>query len=95
VFKVLGQATDYNDNTAFARDTTIAFKPGPYADMLLADVRARPPAFIVRASPFFPGASGDPLDQWPEMLQIVSREYRVATRFDHLIVYERRRRPRR
>lgn len=94
VFKVLGQVTEYNDNTAFSRGTSIAFKPGPYADRLLADVRVRPPSFIIRASPFFPGTTGNPLDQWPEMRALLARDYKQATRFGHLIVYERRHRGR-
>lgn len=95
VFKVLGQVTEYNDNTAFSKGTSIGFKPGPYADLLLADMRARPPVFIIRSSPFFPGTTGDPLDQWTEMRALLTREYKVATRFGHLIVYERRRRAQR
>jgi hypothetical protein len=94
IFKVLGQVTEYNDNTAFSRGTSIAFKPGPHADMLLADLRAHPPSFIIRATPFFPGTTGDPLDEWPELRAMVNRDYKQATRFGHLIVYERRRRPR-
>lgn len=92
VFKVLGQVTEYNDNTAFSKGTSIAFKPGPHADRLLADVRASPPAFIIRSSPFFPGTTGDPLEEWKELKAIVDRDYRVVARYGHLTVYARVRR---
>ncbi len=93
VFKVLGQVTEYNDNTAFSRGTSIGLKPGPLADRLLADFKASPPAFIVRSSPFFPGTTGDPLEEWTELKAIVDRDYRVAARYGHLTVYSRARRP--
>jgi hypothetical protein len=95
VFKVLGQVTEYNDNTAFSKGTSIGLKPGPVADRLLADFRASPPTFIVRSSPFFPGTTGDPLEQWPELKTIVDRDYAVAARYGHLTVYSRRSRSRR
>ncbi len=92
VFKVLGQVTTFNDNTAFSKGTSIRFRPGPLADRLLADVRERPPAFIIRATPFFPATTGDPIDEWPEMKRILTKEYRVVRRYRSLTIYERAKR---
>ncbi len=90
VFKVLGQVTEYNDNSAFDRGSPIRFKPGPLADRLLADLEREPPAFLVRSVPFFPGKQGDPLDEWPELRAFVARRYKIVARVDHLVVYERK-----
>lgn len=94
IFKVLGQVTTYNDNTGFSSSHAIRFKPGPLADRLLADLRARPPSFIVRAVPFFPHTARDPLDEWPELKTMLDDEYQMLKRYPRLAVYERKGRPR-
>ena len=90
VFKVLGQATDYNQNGLFSRSKRVDFRPGPAADMLLKAFQNDPPAFFVRAVPFFPGAREDPLDQWPELRAIVAEKYVMRQRFGKIKVYELR-----
>ena len=90
VFKVLGQATGYNENGMFSRSKTIDFRPGPAADVLLAAFREQPPAFFVRVTPFFPGVKADPLEQWPEMQAIVTAQYVLRKRFGKVRVFELR-----
>ena len=90
VFKVLGQATGYNENGMFSRSKTIDFRPGPAADVLLAAFREQPPAFFVRVTPFFPGVKADPLEQWPEMQAIVTAQYVLRRRFGKVRVFELR-----
>ena len=90
VFKVLGQATDYNQNGLFSRSKQVDFRPGPAADTLLEAFKKRPPAFFVRAVPFFPGALEDPLEQWPELKAIVAEKYVMRQRFGKIRVYELR-----
>lgn len=69
IFKVLGQATEYNQNGMFTRSLATNFKDGPQADRLLADVRRAPPAYIIKPPVFFPGAKRDPMTQWPAMMR--------------------------
>ncbi|MBK9752587.1 MAG: hypothetical protein IPO88_03595 [Nannocystis sp.] len=90
VFKVLGQATEYNQNGLFTRSLSTDFRPGPAAEMMLAAFRAAPPAFFVRSASFFPGVKADPLEQWPEMREIVAEQYVLRKRFGKLRVYELR-----
>ncbi len=89
IFKVLGQVTEFNGNPAYEGGQVIRFKPGPHADRLLADVEAHPPAFIVRASPFFPGIVNEPLDEFAALKRIVDARYRLVLQVNHLGVYER------
>jgi hypothetical protein len=90
VFKVLGQVTEYNENSLLSRSRTADFKPGPHADALLAAFRTAPPAFFVQATPFFPGVEEDPLEQFTALREIVARDYRLVKRFGRLKVFERR-----
>ncbi len=90
VFKVLGQVTDYNQNGMFARSKGTDFRPGPAADMMLAALIAAPPAYFVRAVPFFPGVQEDPLDQWTPLRDLLARQYVQRIRFGKLRVYELR-----
>jgi len=90
VFKVLGQATEYNENGLFSRSKKIDFRPGPAADVMLAAFREQPPAFFVRVVPFFPGIKEDPLEQWPEMQAIVTEQYVLRKRFGKVRVFELR-----
>jgi hypothetical protein len=90
LFKLMGEVTDPNANLAFLGGTEIHFRDGPLARRLLADVRARPPRYFVRSTPFFPGVEQDPLEEWSEMQRIVADEYEVVLRDDFLTVYERK-----
>lgn len=90
VFKVLGQVTDYNQNGMFSRSLRTDFKPGPHADTLLAAMRATPPAYFVRSTPFFPGVREDPLLQFAALREIVARDYVLRRRFGRTRVYELR-----
>lgn len=90
VFKVLGQVTDYNQNGLFSRSTATDFRPGPAADVMLAAFRTAPPAFFVRNASFFPGVKRDPLEMWPEMLEIFKKQYVLRERFGKMRVYELR-----
>lgn len=89
LFKALGQVTEYNQNSLITRSRSTDFKPGPAADRLLADLRARPPAFFVRTIPFFPGVRRDPLDQFTELRGLLDAEYLLRERFGRVLVYER------
>jgi hypothetical protein len=90
LFKMMGEVTEFNNNSAFSAATEMHFRDGPLAQRLLADVRARPPRYVVRSMPFFPGLKKDPLDEWPEMQRIVADEYQVVLRAGFLVVYERK-----
>lgn len=89
IFKVLGQVTEFNGDPRQPDGNVIHFRPGAHADRLLADVRASPPAFIVRATPFFPFIVNDPLDEFGDLKRIVDEEYRLVTQVKHLSLYER------
>jgi hypothetical protein len=90
VFKVLGQATDYNQNGMFSRSLATDFHPGPAADTLLAAFQTAPPAFFVRTERFFPGVRNDPLDQWPALRTILAEQYVLREHFGKLRLYELR-----
>lgn len=93
VYKALGTITEYNRNGRFPtseKNRALAFKPGPAADELLAVFQTEPPAFVVRARPFFPGVTNDPLRSFKELEQILRRDYVLDRRFGTLSVYEHR-----
>jgi hypothetical protein len=89
VFKVMGQITDFNDNSAFSRETPMHFRDGPLAERFLDEMRADPPAYIIRAVPFFPGSSDDPLEEFTALREMIARDYVVAATFGGLRVYQR------
>jgi len=88
IFKVLGQVTEYNQNGMFTRSKSADFKPGPYADLLLADMKKAPPAYIIKTPSFFPGVKLDPMRQWPAMQQFVSQSYTLAQKFGRIRLFE-------
>ena len=90
IFKVLGQLTDFNDNSDFSPATAIHFRDGPLARELLSDMKNDPPAYFVRARPFFPGSATDPLDEFVELRDLVARDYVPVAGYGHIGVYERR-----
>lgn len=95
LYKELGAVTQYNTNGLFEiprtpRDTRLAWKPGPAADELFEVYRTRPPAFLVRARPFFPRVTNDPLDESGELAALIEREYNLVNRIGSLYIYGRR-----
>lgn len=89
VFKVLGQVTDANQNSMFTRSRATDFKPGPLADLLLESFHSRPPAYVVRVRPFFPGVKVDPLDQFTALKQIIERDYVLREKIGRIYLLER------
>jgi hypothetical protein len=95
LYKELGAVTEYNDNGLFEvprarQDTRLEWKPGPIADELLEVYRTQPPAFLVRARPFFPRVTNDPLDESGELARLIGRDYELVKRIDFLHIYEHR-----
>lgn len=92
LYKELGAVTEYNKNGLFSmrRDMRLEWKPGLIADELLEDYRTRPPAFLVRARPFFPNVTNDPLDESGELARLIERDYKLVKRIDLLYIYEHR-----
>jgi hypothetical protein len=95
LYKELGAVTEYNRNGLFPVSGTgnggrLGWKPGPAADELLEVYRTRPPAFLVRARPFFPSVTNDPLDESGELAALIQREYAFVDSIGSLDIYERR-----
>ncbi len=89
VFKVLGQVTEFNGDVSHPNGNVIHFRSGPLADRLLSDVEASPPAFVVRATPFFPGIVNEPLDEFEPLKRIFDERYRLVKQVGQLGVYQR------
>ncbi len=90
IFKVLGKVTEFNDNSESSSATAIHFRDGPLARELLSDMLRDPPAYFVRARPFFPGSPTDPLDEFIELRDLIARDYIPVAGYGHIGVYERR-----
>lgn len=95
LYKELGAVTEYNRNGMFdipraVRNTRLEWKPGPAADELLEVYRTRPPAFLVRARPFFPAVTNDPLDESGELAALIGREYELVKRIGSIDIFGRR-----
>lgn len=89
MFKMLGEVTDVNDNAAVSNTTQVHFRDGPLARQLMRDVREHPPAFIVRATPFFPGLTTDPLDEFTDLKTLLDEDYVLAARIGEVDAYRR------
>lgn len=89
IFKVLGQVTDFNGDTR-RQGKVIHYRPGPLADRLLKDMRANPPRFVVRTTPFFPGIQNEPLDEFEQLKRLIDRRYVYVAEIDGMKVYERK-----
>ena len=95
LYKELGAVTEYNKNGIFpvpdaSLNTRLEWKAGPAADELLHVYRTRPPAFLVRARPFFPAVTNDPLDESGALAALIEREYQFVKRIGSIDIYARR-----
>jgi hypothetical protein len=102
LYKELGEVTEYHQSgllmpiPALVRHE-IHWREGPIADELLRTFETAPPAFLVRARPFFPEVANDPITEAPRLCEIWTRDYVFVARFRHelrgegdLYVYERK-----
>lgn len=95
MYKGLGTITEFNRNGLFRpskdeRDLELDFIPGPHADALLEAFETRPPAYIVRSKPFFPGMKNDPMRQFEPLHDLWKRDYVRVRRRGRLYLYEHR-----
>ena len=95
IYKSLGAVTEFNRNGLFQpprarRKTTLDFLPGPLADELYETFVDTPPAFVVRAKPFFGGYTNDPIRDFVKLQALLDRDYVFVRDFGDLDVYERR-----
>jgi hypothetical protein len=93
MYKSLGTITTYNYNGMFLpkrseRPTRLHFVPGPRAQELVDAFRDSPPAFVVRARPFFDGAKGDPMKEFEALNTELSTNYEEVFRSGKLTLLE-------
>lgn len=98
LYKELGAVTRFNFNSDILNppdpaQARLDWKPGPIADQLLRDFQTKPPAFLVRARPFFPGIHNDPLDESGPLAAWIAHHYRQVATFDGLDIYQYQVRP--
>ena len=88
LYKELGEVTEYNQNGLLMPIPApvrpeIHWREGPIADELLRTFETAPPAFLVRARPFFPEVANDPITEAPRLCEIWTRDYVFVARFQH------------
>lgn len=91
MYKELGLVTVVNTNTYWTRSKPMPFKPGCFADMLLAAFKEKPPAYFVY-SPYYQRWAGDgvePLTQFEELTKILKEQYVLEASYDTLDLYVR------
>jgi hypothetical protein len=98
LYKELGAVTRFNFNSDILNppdpaQARLDWKSGPIADQLLRDFQTKPPAFLVRARPFFPGIHNDPLDESGPLAAWIAHHYRQVAAFDGLEIYQYQVRP--
>lgn len=89
VYKQLGQVTTFNTNGLLTPSGPILFRPGTAADAVVEGLRVWPPAYVVRARPYFPNTD-DPLEDFLALREILEQRYVVRRETDEFMVYERR-----
>ena len=93
MYKGLGTVTTYNSNGLFLakrseRPDRLHFVPGPRADELVEAFTTAPPAFVVRARPFFDGAKGDPMSEFEALDTEITAHYEEVFRSGKLTLLE-------
>lgn len=93
MYKSLGTITTYNFNGMFLakrseRPDRLHFVPGVRADELVEAFQVSPPAFVVRARPFFDGAKGDPMKEFKTLDVELKENYEQVFRSGKLVLLE-------
>ncbi len=92
VHKPLGTLTEFNTNGTFFEARPIHFRSGPYADEVLEDFRAHPPAYIVHSNSYTTTfmCDSDPLLEFVALAELIRTEYTPEAQYGDLFLYVRK-----